>query len=96
MGCLCHGADSPKTSALSHASQEVMIVGETARQVIERWGNPQARLTKDFRQLKYKRPKKLPAFDEQIVYLMPELIGHRIVYLKGGVAVLCVEEWSDF
>lgn len=84
----------PSFSQLSHASRQIHVNGETRKQILNRWGEPQGKLKKDFEKLKYRRPVNLPAFDEQWVYL--KTMEWRIVYFDGGCVSLCVEEWSDF
>ena len=94
--CISCDAKEPGHTYLTHASRRILVDDESRSQIEERWGKPGQKMTKDFRALKYGRPVKVPAFDEQWVYAMPESIGHRIVYFKGGVVSLCVEEWSDW
>jgi hypothetical protein len=89
-------ATEPTSVYISHASREIKIAGDNRKSLITRWGNPKIKLKKNFRPLKYGQPDVLPKFDEQWIYFLKETIGHRFVYLRNGVIVLCIEEWTDF
>jgi hypothetical protein len=89
-------ATQPRQSYLTHASRQIHVEGESRGQIQKRWGTPQSKLAKNFREPKYRWPAQIPLFNEQWVYTLTKQMGWRLVYFNKGRVVLCVEEWSDF
>jgi len=96
LSCRHHAPEPSVTNVVSN-SRKVHVNGETQKQIVKRWGEPNQKLRENYQILKLNERIErlsLPAFDEQWIYTMHNGMGWRVIYFDGNKVSLCVEEWS--